>query len=97
MDELHARMDRWLADGDADGLVDVGCDLDDAGRVDEARRCFERAAAAGSVLAAFNLGNVLRRQGLLVEALEAFTAALRGGEEDARHQTANPARTNASR
>lgn len=76
-------MERSLADRDVDELVDVGCDLDDAGRVDEARRCFERAAAAGSVLAAFDLGNVLRREGLLEEALAAFTAAQEGGVDDA--------------
>jgi tetratricopeptide (TPR) repeat protein len=84
-------VDAWLddrlarADGceDPDELIDLGCDLADAGRLGDAERCFVRAAALGSATAEFDLGNTLKDQQRLVEAAAAYERAIAGGENDA--------------
>ncbi len=58
-EDLDRRLRRLRASGDPDALIDLGCDLADAGRHGEAERCFRRAMESGDTVAAFNLGNAL--------------------------------------
>lgn len=84
-------MDAWLDDRlaraggceDPDELIDLGCDLADAGRLADAERCFRRAAGLGSATAEFDLGNTLNEQRRLEEAVAAYERAIAGGETDA--------------
>ena len=86
-----SRVDAWLddrlarADGcdDPDELIDLGCDLADAGRLADAERCFRGAAALGSATAEFDLGNTLTEQERHEEAVAAYERAIAGGETDA--------------
>ncbi|TKJ19314.1 UDP-N-acetylglucosamine-peptide N-acetylglucosaminyltransferase [Blastococcus sp. CCUG 61487] len=82
-EDLDRRLRRLRASGDPNALVDLGCDLADAGRHTDAEQCFRRASEAGDTVAAFNLGNALAAQGRWEEAAEAYEVALAGGETDA--------------
>jgi tetratricopeptide (TPR) repeat protein len=82
-EDLDARLWRLRASGDVDALIDLGCDLADAGRQPDAEWCFRRAAELGDTLASFNLGNSLAAQHRLEEAVAAYEVALAGGEGDA--------------
>jgi tetratricopeptide (TPR) repeat protein len=84
MDSLDARLHQLRLDADANELLDLGCDLADVGRLEDASRCFERAAAAGSALGAFNLGNMLRELRRHDQAAAAYAQAIEGGEPGAR-------------
>ena len=68
---------------DADALIDLGCDLADAGRQTDAEWCFRRASDLGDTVASFNLGNALAAQQRWEEAVAAYELALAGGEPDA--------------
>src|ERR1700712_4147753 len=82
-EDLDARLGRLQASEDVDALIDLGCDLADAGRQTDAERCFRRAAELGDTVGAFNLGNALAAQQRWTEAVDAYEVALRGGEADA--------------
>ena len=82
-EDLDRRLRRLRASGDADALIDLGCDLADAGRHADAEACFRRAAETGATVASFNLGNALAAQGRWPEAVDAYEVALAGGEADA--------------
>ena len=82
-EDLDRRLRRLRASGDGDALVDLGCDLADAGRHADAEACFRAAAEAGDTVASFNLGNALAAQGRWTEAVDAYEVALAGGEADA--------------
>lgn len=64
-------------------LVDLGCDLAEAGLLSEAEDCFRRASDLGSARASFNLGNCLAEQERWVEAVTIYEIALDRGESDA--------------
>ena len=68
---------------DVDELIDLGCDLADAGRQTDAEWCFRRAADLGDTVASFNLGNALAAQQRWEEAVAAYEQAIAGGEPDA--------------
>jgi tetratricopeptide (TPR) repeat protein len=82
-EDLDARLRSLRAAGDADALVDLGCDLAEAGRHADAEQCFRLAAEQGDTVAAFNLGNALAAQRRWAEAVDAYEIALAGGEADA--------------
>ncbi|RZU34401.1 tetratricopeptide repeat protein [Blastococcus saxobsidens] len=82
-EDLDVRLRRLLASDDADALIDLGCDLADAGRQADAEACFRRAFDLGDSVAAYNLGNSLAAQDRWEEAVDAYEIALRGGEADA--------------
>lgn len=82
-EDLDRRLRRLRASDDADALIDLGCDLADAGRQTEAEECFRRAADLGDTMGAFNLGNTLAAQHRWEEAVHAYEVALSGGEADA--------------
>lgn len=82
-EDLDARLRRLRASGDADALVDLGCDLADAGRHGDAEWCFRRATDLGDTVAAFDLGNTLAAQRRWTEAAAAYEVAIAGGEADA--------------
>ncbi len=82
-EDLDRRLRRLRASGDPDALIDLGCDLADAGRHADAEGCFRRAADAGDTVASFNLGNALAAQGRWDEAVDAYEVALSAGEPDA--------------
>jgi tetratricopeptide (TPR) repeat protein len=81
--DLDGRLRRLRACRDADVIIELGCDLADAGRDRDAERCFRRAAELGAALGWFNLGNSLAARGRVEEAVEAYEQALVGGEADA--------------
>jgi len=82
-DELGERLRAaWVADS-ADALVDVGCDLAEEGRQEEAEECFRRAVALGEDWVWFNVGNTVRELGRPQEAVAAYERALTAGETDA--------------
>jgi tetratricopeptide (TPR) repeat protein len=66
-----------------DVLLDLGCDLADANRHEDAADCFRRAAAMGSREAWFNLGNSLTASHRLREAADAHRTAAALGIDDA--------------
>ena len=72
-----------LAGGDVDVIVDLGCDLADAGRQREALTCFERAVDLGGDWVWFNVGNTLRDLDRPLEAVDAYRRAVAVGETDA--------------
>jgi tetratricopeptide (TPR) repeat protein len=80
-------LDRRLASlrdsGDVEALVDLGCDLSDAGRHVDAERCFARAVDLGKESMCLNLGNALYDQGRYDDAAEAFARAALAGDGDA--------------
>jgi tetratricopeptide (TPR) repeat protein len=82
-DPLTERLVELVSSDDLDALLDLGCDLADADRQEEAEVCFRRAAELGSVEALFNLGNTLHKLGRLTEALAAHQAATSAGVTDA--------------
>jgi len=81
--DLEVRLRRLRTSADIDELLDLGCDLADAGRQADAEWCFRRAAELGEPVAWFNLGNALAGQDRPEEAVAAYEAALAGGEPDA--------------
>jgi tetratricopeptide (TPR) repeat protein len=82
-DDLDGRLRRLRACRDADAAIELGCDLADAGRHQDAERCFRRAADLGDALGWFNLGNSLAARGLVEDAVDAYERALAGGQRDA--------------
>jgi tetratricopeptide (TPR) repeat protein len=82
-EDLDGRLRRLRACRDTDAIIELGCDLADAGRDRDAERCFRRAADLGSPLGSYNLGNSLAARGRVEEAVDAYERALAGGESDA--------------
>lgn len=82
-EDLDARLVALASSTDVDALIDLGCDLSDAGRHEEAADCFRRGAALGDAVAAFDLGNELRVLGRPTEAVTAYEEALAGDVVDA--------------
>jgi tetratricopeptide (TPR) repeat protein len=82
-EDLDARLWRLQASEDADELIELGCDLAEAGRQPDAEWCFRRAAELGDVTGYYDLGNSLAAQERWAEAVEAYEVALAGGEDDA--------------
>jgi tetratricopeptide (TPR) repeat protein len=82
-EDLDGRLRGLRACRDADAVIELGCDLADAGRHQDAERCFRRAAELGDALGWFNLGNALAARGRVEEAVDAYEKALAGGERDA--------------
>ena len=82
-EDLDGRLRRLRACRDADAVIELGCDLADAGRHLDAERCYRRAAELGDALGWFNLGNSLAARGRVAEAVDAYERALAGGERDA--------------
>jgi tetratricopeptide (TPR) repeat protein len=82
-EDLDRRLRRLQASGEPAELIDLGCDLAEAGRHRDAEVCFRRAAALGDSVGSFNLGNALAAQGRNEEAVEAYEGALAAGESDA--------------
>jgi len=82
-EDLDRRLRRLRASGDPAELIDLGCDLAEAGRQRDAEDCFRRAADLGDPVAWFDLGNALAAQGRGEEAVDAYVAALASGEVDA--------------
>jgi tetratricopeptide (TPR) repeat protein len=82
-DQLTARLADLAFSDDVDALLELGCELADAGRQEDAERCFRRAADLGSEIGWFNLGNTLRKLGRLHEAVAAYEIATAAGEIDA--------------
>jgi tetratricopeptide (TPR) repeat protein len=82
---LEDRLTAARSDADADAavLVDLGCDLADAGEHLDAAWCFRAALDLGDEVAAFNLGNELAALGRDRDALLAYERALAAGEHDA--------------
>src|SRR6476646_8596182 len=81
--DLAARLAAWARSKDAEQLVELGCDLADAGRHVHAEYCFRRAVALGEQWVMFNVGNELKAQGRLTEAVVAYRSATAAGEADA--------------
>lgn len=65
-----------MAADSADALVEAGCDASDDGRHRDAEELFRRAVDLGEQWVWFNVGNELRAQGRLAEAVEAYQRAL---------------------
>jgi tetratricopeptide (TPR) repeat protein len=82
-EDLDRRLRRLRATGDPAELIDLGCDLAEAGRQRDAEACFRRAAALGDSVATFNLGNALAAQGRCAEAVAAYEEALAAAQEGA--------------
>ena len=80
---LDARLADHMGSTDVDALLDLGCDLFDAGRLKDAETCFRRASNLGSPEGAFDLANTLARQDRYEDAIVAFELALTRGETDA--------------
>lgn len=68
---------------DAAELVQLGCDLSDAGEHIDAAWCFQTALRVGDEVAAFNLGNELVALGRDRDAVDAYERALAAGVTDA--------------
>lgn len=82
-DQLTGRLANLAFSDDVDALLELGCELADAGRQEDAEGCFRRAADLGSEVGWFNLGNTLRELGRLHEAVAAYEVAIAAGEIDA--------------
>jgi tetratricopeptide (TPR) repeat protein len=82
-EDLDGRLRRLRASSDVDELIDLGCDLAEAGRQNAAEWCFRRAADLGDAVASFNLGNCLAGQRRWTEAVAAYEQSIAGGEPDA--------------
>jgi tetratricopeptide (TPR) repeat protein len=82
-EDLDGRLWRLQASEDADELIELGCDLADDGRQQDAEWCFRRAAELGDTIGSFNLGNALAAQRRWEEAVAAYEVAVAGGEVDA--------------
>ncbi|MGY1711469.1 tetratricopeptide repeat protein [Geodermatophilus sp. SYSU D00758] len=83
MEDLDRRIRLLRTSRDTDAVIELGCDLVEAGRGREAEDCFRRAAELGAPLGWFNLGNALAARGAAAEAVDAYERALAGGESDA--------------
>jgi hypothetical protein len=70
-EDLDRRLRRLQASGEPAELIDLGCDLAEAGRHRDAEGCFRRAADLGDSVGSFNLGNALAAQGRCEEAVAA--------------------------
>ncbi|MDQ1535614.1 MAG: hypothetical protein QOE58_7 [Actinomycetota bacterium] len=81
--DLDARLAKAHGSDAASTLVELGCDLSDAGRHHDAEFCFRRALALGEDWVLFNVGNELMAQGRPEEAVHAHQAAIAAGESDA--------------
>jgi tetratricopeptide (TPR) repeat protein len=81
--DLEARLRGLRASVATDALVDLGCDLAEVDRHQDAEWCFRRAADLGDPLGSFNLAIALRAQHRDVEAVAAYEAAIDGGVTDA--------------
>lgn len=81
--DLDAQLAEADGSDDSATLVNLGCDLADAGRHLDAEFCFRRAVALGDDLASFHVGNELRAQGRPDEAVHAYQEAIAAGENDA--------------
>lgn len=66
-----------------DDLLELGCELAEAGRLPDAESCFRQAMDVGSADGAFNLGNCLAEQERWTEAVDAYEVAIAGGVADA--------------
>lgn len=75
IDDPAGRLADATTRDDLDALLDLECDLADAGRQEDAERCFRRASEYGSALALFILGKSLRELGRPLEAVAAYEAA----------------------
>ena len=76
--------DEWPAgEQRVDALLELGCELADANRHDDAAACFRQAADLGSRDAWFNLGNSLSALHRLREAADAHRTAAEVGVDDA--------------
>ena len=82
-EDLDGRLRRLRTSGAAEELIELGCDLADAGRHREAERCFHAAAELGDALGFYNLGTALAARGRAAEAVDAYERALAGGETEA--------------
>lgn len=80
---MDGRARAVLAGDDADAIVELGCDLADAGRQQDALSCFQRAVELGNEWVWFNVGNTLRDLDRPQEAVDAYRRAVRAGETDA--------------
>ncbi|WP_328293953.1 hypothetical protein OG218_14640 [Kineococcus sp. NBC_00420] len=80
---MDERMRVVLAGADVDAVVDLGCDLADAGRQEDALVCFERAVELGGDWVWGNVGNTLLELDRPLEAAEAYRRAAAAGETDA--------------
>lgn len=66
-----------------DDLLELGCELAEAGRLPDAESCFRQAMDVGSADGAFNLGNCLAEQERWTEAVGAYEVLIGGGVADA--------------
>jgi tetratricopeptide (TPR) repeat protein len=82
-EDLDDRMRRLAASDDVDELIDLGCDLADVNRQQDAECCFRRAADLGDSVGAFNLATSLGAQNRWEEAAAAYELAIARGEPDA--------------
>src|SRR3712207_9280716 len=83
-EDLDGRLRGLRACRDADAVIELGCDLADAGRPEDAEQCFRRAAELGDALGWVNLGKSAAARGRVEEAADASERGLGGGERDAR-------------
>ncbi|WP_432571664.1 tetratricopeptide repeat protein [Kineococcus sp. SYSU DK005] len=83
MVDPQARLHDALAGADVDELVELGCDLAEAGRQQQALACFQRAVDLGSEWVSFNVANTLRELDRPTEAVAAYQRAIAAGESDA--------------
>lgn len=81
--DLDTRLQQALTGQDVDALVDVGCDLAEADRQEQALTCFQRAVQLGQDWVWFNVANTLRELHRPLEAVDAYEQALAAGESDA--------------
>ncbi len=81
--DLQARLRDALAGSDVDELVELGCDLADAGRQEQALACFQRAVDLGQDWIWFNVANTLRELDRPTEAVTAYQRAIAAGQSDA--------------
>ena len=82
-DDLDQRLAASEGSNDLDALLELGCDLSEAGRHRDAEQCFRHAAGRGDPVSSFNLGNELSAQDRWAEAVEPYERAIAGGETDA--------------
>lgn len=82
-DDLDARLRLARSSDDVALVVDLGCELSDAGRHIDAEWCFQRAIDLGEESMCLNLGNALADQGRHGEAAAMFRRAIESGDTDA--------------
>ena len=81
--DLERRLGELRDSDDVVALIELGCDLSDAGRSSDAEACFRRAARSGDPVAFYDLGNELAAQERWAETVEPYERAIAGGETDA--------------